>query len=1125
MIVVPTIHTAAILRGGGDDGSNLSKYLHVVKDDFRRAKELTQRKPNWDESGIWKRDPTKDAPWCWTNLFPPSVEYVYNFLERARNRPLSVDVECSGKEFLDCELICVGAASASGDVLNIPFMNGGGDYIGRYWSRADELRVREAFGWIALDTKTPKWFQNGASDTTVLWHEGMPVLNWEHDCYVESETEFLTSGGWKSYDAITGDMLLATINQDTGEMEFESQLDRIDKQYGGEVLIFETVRTRAVVTPNHRMWLAPYFRASDRTEPWQFKTARDVLSGSPDRYIIQTACKSDGRTAESVVYDGVEINTDFAILIGLFLTDGCLGRAKNKIDAGSVLISQKLGGRASSELIRLSNVITGSSLHVRHRPVGEAKRRIAIDEQRFSIHNKALAMWFEDHFGRYSRDRVVPGSFLLWPSNIRRALLHGLLLGDASEVDCGTEFRSTSRSLIDFVHALALSLGLPGTVHKCGGGLGLKLPNRPGWTGLLKVKQCVTTKQFSGRVVCFTVRNGTLVTRSRGKPAFYGNCMQLGHVFDPEMPQNLGYLASRCPTTELPFWKDDVKLGGQAWLDMDPVKLRSYNLRDCLVPLRAIPWYLAELKKLQLEDLYRTEMAEVHIMRKATWRGIEVDLDRRDSTEIVTKELLADPVKAARLGVSEKDLGLAVGLGPRMEKVQRDNLAILRGIAEHEDFNPNSHEQLTWFLYGKLKFPIVLRSQKTGKPSTDKNAMVLLALHAESATQKGGLLGLARYRKASKIINTNVRNLPILGDGRVHPSWKKLPVTGRFASSPNFQNFNAWIKRLYCSRRLRDGSGKLIRDKNGCYVFVDDFVSIDLNQAELRKMGYQSSDPDLLRMYEEGINVHTANTTLTFGIRCPPAANKKGDQLNPQTERYLREKIAELHQSMPDFFPTLYDDLPTYEGDPVFVKERWKGTRTLTKNETFGSLYGAIAQTLFDVLRSKRDQNTDELLFPDLELADVETFLVVWDSLHPALRAYQALICEHIQATGYYRSPLSGRVIWFRGGFERNKMLNYPTQEAISAHMSRIIEVNEYLEQLSGGGPLAVSAEHPIIVQQVHDSATTEGPKKYTEDIKEIFEFVFNRPYRWAPPPPFKTYENAILPADEPTVGNYLNEI
>lgn len=784
-IVIPTLHTAAILRGGNDDGSNLAKYLHVVKGDFARAKELTARRPRWDESTIWKRDPRKDPPWCYTNLFPPSVEYVYDFCRRAEGRPVSVDVECTGKEFLDCQLICVGMASANGDALNIPLMNGGGDHVGRYWSKADEPRVREAFGWLALDTKTEKWFQNGASDTTVLWHEGMPVLGWAEDL------------------------------------------------------------------------------------------------------------------------------------------------------------------------------------------------------------------------------------------------------------------------------------------------------------------------------------------------------MQLGHCYDPEMPQNLGYLASRCQETELPFWKDisDDK-GNTSWLNIDPLKLRSYNLRDCLVPLRAIPWYLSEIRRLGLERLYRAEMAEVHIMRKATWRGIEVDLDRRDSTELVTPALLADPVKAARLGVSKKDLGLAVGLGPRMEKVQRENLAILQEIAEHEDFNPNSHEQLSWLLYEKLRFPIVLRSKKTGKPSTDKNAMVLLGLHAlGNDQQKRGLLALARYRKASKIINTNVRNLPILGDGRVHPSWKKLPVTGRFASSPNCQNWNSWIKRMYCARRLRDGVGRLVRDKYGNYVFLDDFVSIDLNQAELRMIGYQSSDPDLLRMYEDGINVHTANTTLTFGIRCPPAANKHGDQLNNATERYLREKIVELHESMPDFFPSLYDDLPTYEGDPVFVKERWKSTRTLTKNETFGSLYGAIAETLFDVLRSKRDQNTDDILFPDLQLADVETFIVVWNNLHPALVAYQDMICEHIQSQGFYRCPISGRIIWLRGGFERNKMLNYPTQTAIAAHMSRIIEVNEYLEQLSGGGPLSVGHEHPVIVQQVHDSATVEGPKKYTEEIKEIFGYVFNRPFDYEPSAPFKRYEQAILPADEATVGSYLSEI
>lgn len=781
-VVVPSLHPAAILRGvGGDDSSGLAKYLHVVKGDFARAAELRHRVPCWDESSIWHKVTDADGQWRYPALFPRSVEEVYDFCSAARGLPLSVDIEGTGKEWMNCDLICVGMASASGKSLCVPLIVGGGKYD-RYWTPGDERRVKEALCWLMLDTETPKWFQNGSVDTTVLWMNGMPVLNWAEDL------------------------------------------------------------------------------------------------------------------------------------------------------------------------------------------------------------------------------------------------------------------------------------------------------------------------------------------------------MQLLHCYDGEMPANLGYGASRCPTTEMPYWKDDAKGSGQ-WLGADPLTLHAYNLRDCLVPLRAIPWYLGEIRKLGLERLYRAELDQVRIMRKATWRGIEVDLDRRDSSEIVTKELLADPVKAARLGVSEKDLGLHVGLGPRMEKVLGDNLAILRDIAGHPDFNPNSHDQLIWFLFEHLKFPVVLRSKKTNKPSTDKNAMVLLALHAETDRQRAALMSLVRVRKATKNLGTWVRGLPVLGDGRVHFNWKLLAITGRFASSPNCQNWNAWIKRVFCSRRMRGDDGKLARDKYGNYVFLDDFVSVDLNQAELRKMAYFSSDPDLLRMYVDGINVHTANTSLLFQIKCPPAANKKGDQLNAQTESYLREKFAELAISMPEFFKTLYDDLPTYDGDPVFVKERWKGTRTLSKNFVFGDNYGALAETLFDVLRAKRDGNTDEVLFPDLTLGEVEGCKILWENLHPAIPAYWAYIEEHIQSQGYYKSPLSGRIIWFRGGFEQNKMRNYPIQESIAARMEKIIEVNRYLEELTGGSELDVGPDHAIIDMQVHDMVNIETPKKYTEDCKQILSYVYNQPYDWNPPAPFKRYGQAMLPADEPTVGQYVNEI
>lgn len=787
-IVVPSLHPAAILRGaGGDDSSGLAKYLHVIKGDFARAASLRYRKPSWDESAIWRETPHVDGQWRFCSLFPRSVEEIHDFCRAAEGLPLSVDVECSGNSALSCDLICVGMASASGQVLNVPFMVGGKDHVGRYWTRSDENRVKEALSWLFLDHRTPKWGQNIISfDSTVTWAHGMPMLGIEHDL------------------------------------------------------------------------------------------------------------------------------------------------------------------------------------------------------------------------------------------------------------------------------------------------------------------------------------------------------MQLGHCYDGEMPQNLGYLASRCPTTEVPYWKDIGTKGATSWLDVDPLTLRSYCLRDALVVLRAVPWYLEQIRELKLERLYRAEIKQCHIMRKATWRGIEVDLDRRDSSEIVDEALLTDKAKARRLGVSEKDRGLHVGLGPRMEKVQRENLAVLREIAGHADFNPNSHDQLTWFLYDHLKFPVVLRSPKTNRPSTDKNAMVLLALHAESDKQKAALMALVRVRKANKMIGTWVRGLPMLGDGRLHAAWKLLPISGRFASSPNLQNFNLWIKKIFCSQRERDAHGKLVRDKHGNYVFTHDFVSVDLNQAELRKIAYFASDGDLLRMYEENINVHTANTALLFGIRCPAQANKKGDQLNPQTEKYLREKFTELRASgidLAEWFEQDYDDLPTFEGDDTFVKERWKSIRTLSKIEVFSGNYGAVPDTQLDQVRSKRDPNTDETLFGDVTISDIELFQRLWGTLHPRIEWYQGAIAEHIQSHGYYRSPLSGRIIWFRGGFERNKMYSLPIQEAVAAHMERMIEVNEYLEQLSGGSELSAGADHPIIDLHVHDSITIESPKRYTEDCREILSYVFNKPYDWDPPAPFTKHLGAVLPAGDIDVGNFLNEV
>lgn len=467
--------------------------------------------------------------------------------------------------------------------------------------------------------------------------------------------------------------------------------------------------------------------------------------------------------------------------------------------------------------------------------------------------------------------------------------------------------------------------------------------------------------------------------------------MAAKHCVDGELPNGLAFCAST--RLEVPYWKDDVK-GDVRWLDLPDIILRAYNLRDVLSTDRLVEPFRAELRKHKLEGLYKEEIAASAIMAGGTLRGMEVDVERRDSTEIDNRQTL--PVKDKAGTILRHDpnpeYGRPMGLGPKLRLDKAAALARLQAVAEWVDFNPRSQNHLRGLLFEKLKFPIVKRTDKSGAPSTDKNAMVLLALHAQTPEQINALEALIKFRKADKMLGTWVEGLPVLGDGRVHASWKLLTTTGRFASSPNMQNFNAWIKRIF-----KAAAGHKL-------------VSIDLSQAELRVMALLAGDELLIRMYAENLNVHTINACMLFQIKPPPGH----DDMNPQTEAFLIEMCPQL----------LGESLRYEKFRTVPDKTRWKSFRTLAKNFVFGDNYGAEATTLYEVIRSKRDPVTDELLFKDVDLGKIEALKLLWEQMHHWIPSWWKKITDTVVKQGYYRSPISDRIRWFRGGFKRNEILN-----------------------------------------------------------------------------------------------------
>lgn len=300
---------------------------------------------------------------------------------------------------------------------------------------------------------------------------------------------------------------------------------------------------------------------------------------------------------------------------------------------------------------------------------------------------------------------------------------------------------------------------------------------------------------------------------------------------------------------------------------------------------------------------------------------------------------------------------------------------------------------------------------------------------------------------------------------------------GEISVTGNCQNWSKKVKRLF-------------RAPPGFKL-----VGIDLSQAELRYIAFLANDVELLRMYREEINVHTVNASLLFGVRCPVPKDT-----NPQTEAYLTEMYPRLTGK-------------DYASLPLLPKGQWKFVRTLGKLFVFAGNYGALAETIHGMLRSKRDPDTNELLFPDLRLDEIEALHVQWTrKLHPALPSWWDMTAFQIERAGRSKCPISGRVRWFRGGFKRNEMLNVRVQTAVASWMNQCtLEIQDVFDRETRGWAQ--------INQQVHDALTVEAPDDYAKRAGEVMQSILSREIH------VPGVGTTRLPADKADIGQFMDEV
>jgi DNA polymerase I len=244
----------------------------------------------------------------------------------------------------------------------------------------------------------------------------------------------------------------------------------------------------------------------------------------------------------------------------------------------------------------------------------------------------------------------------------------------------------------------------------------------------------------------------------------------------------------------------------------------KYCIEDVEYTLRLKEYFEKELKNKKLESLfYDIEIPLLSVLAKMERNGIFIDEKYFENLSVDFSKTLKD---------LEKDIYKLAG----------------------EEFNINSPKQLSVILFEKLG----LKSSSRKKGSTAANILEKLA-NDNPVVQK-----ILEYRTFQKLLSTYIDALPKqinIKTKRIHATFNQVvTATGRLSSqNPNLQNIPT-----------KTDEGKKIREGFKPQKSGWSYLAADYSQIELRLLAHLSEDPNLIKAFENGEDIHKFTAAAMF---------------------------------------------------------------------------------------------------------------------------------------------------------------------------------------------------------------------------------------------------------------------
>jgi site-specific DNA-methyltransferase (adenine-specific) len=396
-------------------------------------------------------------------------------------------------------------------------------------------------------------------------------------CYSE-DTEVLTQKGWKSYQELSSEDFIATVNPTSFDVEYYNFDELYVYEYKGEMINFRKPRNsvNVLVTPNHNIFCMP--RTQSSNQRWQFIKASDTLQYNT--LIFLSTVKWKGTDILTIAIPIVPSNRHpkdkndeylldanvFLEFLGYFISEGHLSSSQTGQHA--VVISQK----------KFCSKIRGCLAKL---PFNVYEFTNEKHVTKFTITNKSLFYWLSENVGGKAKDKTIPGFVMSLSRDHLKLLFDALMLGDGSySSSTFGRFFSSSKELIDDVQEIGLKLGFKAEIRKSlrKGAyeyrIDIKIPNS-------KKNYCspylVTSKHthkvdYKGKVWCLSIKNHLFITRRDGCIAVQGN----SYDKDMSLDEYLDFL--------LRVWKETKRVlvpGGRMCINIANLGRKPY------IPLHA----------------------------------------------------------------------------------------------------------------------------------------------------------------------------------------------------------------------------------------------------------------------------------------------------------------------------------------------------------------------------------------------------------------------------------------------------------------------------------------------------------------------------------------------------------